>query len=129
MELSSRITSVRKQLGLSQEKFGELVNMSQRSVAAWEAGERTPSYPVLLELADKLDLSVDYLMGRSDTPKIKKELAESNGELMDNVISRIRDLSDQELVQVSAFLSGLAAGQEIAAASQAGRDQADAPAE
>ena len=42
MDLSTRIVQIRKQMGLSQEKFGELVNMSQRSVAAWESGDRTP---------------------------------------------------------------------------------------
>ena len=47
MELSARIAAVRKSLGLSQEKFGEMVNMSQRSVAAWESGERTPSFATL----------------------------------------------------------------------------------
>ena len=32
---------------LTQEKVGEMVNMSQRSVANWESGERLPSIPTL----------------------------------------------------------------------------------
>lgn len=124
MELSSRIAYIRKQMGLSQEKFGELFNMSQRSVAAWESGERTPSYPVLLELADKLDVSVDYLVGRIDVPKTKKEPTVSDSELMNNIISQVQALSDPELIQVSAFLSGLAAGRGISAAAQAAPGQA-----
>lgn len=124
MELSSRIAHIRKQMGLSQEKFGELFNMSQRSVAAWESGERTPSYPVLLELADKLDVSVDYLVGRTDVPKTKKEPTVSDSELMNNIISQVQALSDPELIQVSAFLSGLAAGRGISAAAQAAPGQA-----
>lgn len=124
MELSSRIAHIRKQMGLSQEKFGELFNMSQRSVAAWESGERTPSYPVLLELADKLGVSVDYLVGRSEAPKIKKEPTASGSELMENIISQVQTLSEPELIQVSAFLSGLAVGRGISAAAQAAPDPA-----
>lgn len=129
MTFPQRIAAVRKEMKLSQEKFGELANVSQRTIAFWESGERTPSYPVLCDLADKLGISIDYLLGRSDAPKIKKEPAAASSELVDEVISRIQILSDPELERVSAFLSGLAAGQEIAAASQAGRDQADAPVE
>lgn len=71
MDLSTRIVQIRKQMGLSQEKFGELVNMSQRSVAAWESGDRTPSFATLSDLADKLDVTVDYLLGRTDDKKEK----------------------------------------------------------
>ena len=43
MDFSVRIAAVRKQMGLSQEEFSELVNMSRRTVAAWESGDRTPA--------------------------------------------------------------------------------------
>ena len=66
MDLSARIIAVRKSLGLSQEKFGEMVNMSQRSVAAWESGDRTPSFATLSALADQLGVTVDWLLGRTD---------------------------------------------------------------
>jgi len=122
MELSARIASIRKQMGLSQEKFGDLVNMSQRSVAAWESGERTPSYPVLVDLADKLGLSVDYLMGRSDLPKtVKSPTAEGDEARMD-IINRIQHLQEPALPYLSAFLKGLEAGQEIASPSPAAPD-------
>lgn len=124
MSFPQRIAAVRKELKLSQEKFGELANVSQRTVAFWESGERTPSYPVLCDLADRLGISIDYLLGRSDSPKIKKEPAATDSELADDIISRIRDLSDPELDQVAAFLSGLAAGREISAAAQAAPGQA-----
>ncbi len=128
MDLSARIASIRKQMGLSQEKFGELVNMSQRSVAAWESGERTPSFPVLLELADKLHVSVDYLTGRSNDSDNKEKPAVSDNELMENIISRIQVLQEPALSRVSDFLLGLEAGQEIASAAQAAPDPDGEPA-
>ena len=129
MDLSARIVSIRKQMGLSQEKFGELVNMSQRSVAAWEAGERTPSFATLSELADKLGTSVDFLLGRTDEKANKKQPAAQSGELLEDIVVRLRSLPDPALSRVSDFLEGLQAGQEIAAARAADQDPAEEPAE
>lgn len=128
MDLSTRIVQIRKQMGLSQEKFGELVNMSQRSVAAWESGDRTPSFATLSDLADKLEVTVDYLLGRTDDKK-KKQPAAYDGELMDDIILRLRELPDPALYRVSDFLDGLEAGQEIAKQTQAQPDPDDGSAE
>ena len=59
MDFSDRIAAIRKGRHLSQEKFGELVNVSQRTVAAWESGERLPSLAVLGDLSAVLNVSVD----------------------------------------------------------------------
>lgn len=130
MDLSARIVAVRKSLGLSQEKFGEMVNMSQRSVAAWESGDRTPSFATLSALADQLGVTVDWLLGRTDVKTdTKKQPAVQNGELLDNIVTRLRDLPDPALSRVSDFLQGLQAGQEIAKEAQAHQDPAGEPAE
>lgn len=131
MDLSARIVAVRKSLGLSQEKFGEMVNMSQRSVAAWESGDRTPSFATLSALADQLGVTVDWLLGRTDvkTDINKKQPAVQDGELLDHIVMRLRDLPEPALSRVSDFLQGLQAGQEIAKEAQALQDPADEPAE
>lgn len=130
MDFSQRITALRKQRKMTQEDVGELVNMSQRSVANWESGERSPSIPTLIELSEKFGVSVDYILGCSDVPeKAKKQPASDEDELLAAIISRIRSLPDPDLSQVSAFLDGLQAGRAVAAAAAAAHDPADAPAE
>lgn len=131
MDLPARIVSIRKQMGLSQEKFGEMLNMSQRSVAAWEAGERTPSFATLSDLADKLNVSVDYLIGRTDERKStkKEKPAVQDGELVADIIARIQALPNEALFRVSDFLDGLQAGRAIAEAGAAAPGSADAPGE
>lgn len=128
MDFSVRVAQIRKQMGLSQDKFGELINLSQRTVAAWEAGERTPSFSTLSDLADKLGVSLDYLLGRSDDAKKIQPAAESS-ELLEDIITRLRGLPDPALSRVSVFLEGLQAGQAIAKEAQAQQDPADGPAE
>lgn len=125
MELSERIAAIRKEMKLSQDKFGELVGKSQRTVAAWEAGARVPSFAVLINLSKALGVSVDYLVGKTNSKETKKEPAVDDGELLENIISRIQDLPDPALSRVSDFLSGLEAGQEIASAFPTENNPAD----
>lgn len=123
MDFSQRIVTLRKQRKWTQEKLGELVNMSQRSVANWESGERCPSIPTLIELSKKFNVSIDYMLGCSDVPeKAKEQPAVHDGELLSEVISRIQDLPDPALSRVADFLDGLQAGQEVAAIQAADPD-------
>ena len=68
MGFPERILDIRHKMRLSQDKFGEMLNISQRSVAAWESGARAPSFTKLSEIADILGVSVDFLLGRVDSP-------------------------------------------------------------
>lgn len=131
MQFADRIASIRKEMNFSQEKFGELVNVSQRTVAYWESGERTPSNAVISDLADKLAVSVDYLLGRSDSKAVQtqKEPTVSDDGLRVYVVSRIQSLSDPALERVRDFLSGLEAGQAIGPGPAAAPGSDDPPAE
>ena len=128
MTFSERIAAIRKNLKFSQEKFGELAGVSQRTVAFWESGERMPSHSTISCLADRLGVSVDFLLGRSDeaTTENKKQPAD-RGELLEDIISRLRVLPDPALSRVSDFLDGLQAGQEVAATQAAAPDPAGEP--
>ena len=128
MTFSERIAAIRKNLKFSQEKFGELAGVSQRTVAFWESGERMPSHSTISCLADRLGVSVDFLLGRSDeaTTENKKQPAD-RGELLQDIISRLRVLPDPALSRVSDFLDGLQAGQEVAATQAAAPDPAGQP--
>lgn len=130
MDFAQRFVMIRKQRKMTQEKVGELVNMSQRSVANWESGDRSPSIPTLIELSEKFNVSIDYLLGCSDVPeKAKKQPVAQDDELLAKVISRLQDLPEPALSRVSDFLEGLQAGQEVAAAQAAARDPDGSPAE
>ena len=72
---------------------------------------------------------MDFLLGRTDEKQIKKQPAVQDGELLENIVVRLRELPDPALFRVSDFLEGLQAGQEIAAARAADPDPAEEPAE
>lgn len=118
MTFAQRIAAIRKKRKLSQEKLGELINMSQRTIAAWEGSERTPSFPVLLELAEKLDVSVDYLLGRTDEEKIK-EPAITDDELRAQTFNRIKSLPEPVLEKVLDLIDAIQSHQGPDSAAQA----------
>lgn len=128
MQFAERIAAIRKEMKYSQEKFGELADVSQRTVAYWESGDRMPSHAIISDLADRLGVSVDYLLGRSDVKtEIKKEPIVSDDELRAEIVSRIQSLSDPALIRVGDFLDGLEAGQAIGAAAAAAPDPDGGP--
>lgn len=93
MDFASSISGIRKNLRLSQDKFGEMVNVSQRTVAAWESGDRLPSLQVLDDLALKLNVSTDSLLGRSVGPSAEvAQFANLASQLSDDDKDTVIDL-------------------------------------
>lgn len=61
-----RIRDMREDADLSQAKLGEILHISQRSYSHFETGTRSLPVDVLIKLADFYDVSVDYLLERTD---------------------------------------------------------------
>ena len=66
---SERLLQCRKDVGLSQKALADILNISDAAVTMMEKSKRSPSFEVLCALADYFDVSLDYLVGRSDDPK------------------------------------------------------------
>lgn len=65
---SQRLSDLRKDHDLSLKTMGEFLNVSDEAVRLLEKAKRSPSFEVLCALADYFDVSLDYLVGRSDNP-------------------------------------------------------------
>lgn len=65
---SERITQLRKLAGVSLVTLGTHLGITDEAVRLIEKGKRSPSFDVLISLADYFDVSLDYLVGRSDDP-------------------------------------------------------------
>jgi transcriptional regulator with XRE-family HTH domain len=64
-----RIFQRRKQLGMSQEELAGRIGTSQRQISKYETGKNDPTAEVLNSLADALDTTTDWLLGRTDIPE------------------------------------------------------------
>lgn len=63
-----RLKETRKEKLLTQEELAERANISRVMVSRYETGTVIPTVDVLVSLADALDVTTDYLLGRSDHP-------------------------------------------------------------
>lgn len=59
---------MRKEVGLSQPKLGELISMSRFSIIDYESGKTSPDIDTLVKIANVLNISAAYLMGETDNP-------------------------------------------------------------
>lgn len=65
-----RLFHLRNEKGVSQQKIGEVLGVTRWSVHNYETGKNRPDYDGLLALADFFDVSLDYLVGRSEKREI-----------------------------------------------------------
>ena len=56
----------RKELGLTQLQLAKQLGITQDSISLWEQGKRIPDTQYLLPLSKALNISIDYLLGRTD---------------------------------------------------------------
>lgn len=64
-----RIRDLREDADLTQQQVGNAINVPQRTYAYYESGERMLPPHILCALADFYDVSVDYLLERTNKKK------------------------------------------------------------
>ena len=64
--LGERIKLLRDEFDLTQEDLGKKFFVTKGTVSKWENGHRSPEGITLSKLADLFDVSVDYLLGRTN---------------------------------------------------------------
>ncbi|WJE54293.1 helix-turn-helix transcriptional regulator [Bacillus cereus] len=81
MELKDRIRSLRKEQKLKQDELGKEIGVNGASVSKFETGLKSPSRETLQRIADYFNVTVDYLLGRSDNPQLDEMLDRKYKEL------------------------------------------------
>lgn len=65
-----RLRKLRENKGLLQKELASIIGVSDRQVGHYELEKREPSIQVLKKLGDYFEVSIDYLLGRTDNPDI-----------------------------------------------------------
>lgn len=66
-----RLKELREARHLSQVRLAMELNLSQNSISRYENREREAGYETLVAMADYFQVSLDYLLGRTDQPDMK----------------------------------------------------------
>lgn len=74
LTLGEKIKEIRKKHNLNQSEFGELFGLTQNTITNIENDKRFPTYEILIEIAKRFNISVDYLLGLSEAKTNNIEL-------------------------------------------------------
>ena len=66
---ANRLLALRKEKGVAQQAVAEHLGVSFHQVSKMETGQRSASLEVACALADYFNVSLDYLVGRSEDPE------------------------------------------------------------
>lgn len=61
-----RLRALRKEKGLTQQNMAEFLGLTRQGYAKYENNQSEPDNETLQKLADYFDVSIDYLLGRTD---------------------------------------------------------------
>ena len=64
--MTFRLKELRSKKKISQLKLALDLNMNQNTISRYENLERQADYATLIKFADYFDVSIDYLLGRTD---------------------------------------------------------------
>ncbi|MBQ2276950.1 MAG: helix-turn-helix transcriptional regulator [Clostridia bacterium] len=67
-----RLKELRQKRKISQVKLAMDLSMNQNSISRYENGTREADYKTLIQFADYFDVSIDYLLERTDNPKVNR---------------------------------------------------------
>ena len=98
------IKAARINAGLSGEALGRLVGVSGATISGWENGKKNPRRDNLERLAAVLDVSVDYLLGKTEDP-VQIDMDRVDADLY----KQLQDITPSEKAKVLAFVAGLKA--------------------
>ena len=71
MSIGERITELRMKQNMSQVQLAKLLDVTRQAVSKWENDQAAPDTIKLIQLADLLDVDVEYLAtGRVNQPKV-----------------------------------------------------------
>lgn len=65
-----RLRELRKKRGITQLKLAMDLGLNQNSICRYENGDREADYATLIQLADYFQVSIDYLLERTDKPEM-----------------------------------------------------------
>ncbi len=67
-----RLRELREKRHISQLKLGMDLSINQNTISRYETGEREADYATLILIADYFNVSIDYLLERTDNPEINR---------------------------------------------------------
>ena len=71
-DFGKHLKEIRISFNYTQKQVASNIGITERNYQRYEANDQRPSFDILISLADFYNVSIDYLVGRTDNPEINK---------------------------------------------------------
>ena len=112
--LGTKISELRKSKGLTQEQLAIQLNVSSQAVSKWETNLSIPDLPILIELSNILNVTLDELIKQQERQEIVKVIEPEQRKPINQMMLRIIvNSSDGDKVRVNLPMAIIKVGLEI----------------
>lgn len=105
------LKALRDSLNMTQEEFGKSIGLAKSTYNNYETGARKPKSDFWIAIAQKYNVSIDYLMG-IENPQNENQPAPTNGDELNaedkRLLMMIHNLSPEDRERIVAIIEALA---------------------
>lgn len=111
--LAARIKELRSSLNITQKEFATFVGCTAATLSSYENGSKSPSLEIIKGIAEKCEVSIDWLCGLSDKKKITNESIRTYADVMriceshENSISALNNITEKFNKVMNEFIAEL----------------------
>lgn len=106
----NRLREIRLANNLTQKELAVLFKLSESAIGMYERDEREPSFKLANEIADRFEVTTDYLFGRTDIIRSEEtnlsfyggpsEYTEDEIEVIEDALRRYREMKSKLIHQI-----------------------------
>lgn len=101
--MNIQIKYLRKERKITQEKLSDIIGVARSTLAMWETNKAFPDIFALCKLSDYFNVSIDYLLGRSESSAVSVRDTQLNNRTKDELSDKfLEDYS--QLLKDSSFI-------------------------
>lgn len=108
LTFANRLRQEREKLGLMQKEMAQKLDIPPNTYNGYETGKRSPNLEVAKHISDTLEISVDYLLGRTDKRNLhieeKSKLDEGVTTIAARRININEDLPDDAIEKINEYI-------------------------
>ena len=93
---STRLAKLREELGLTRKEVAEKLNIDQTTYGKYELSKRQPDYDTLQKIASFFNVSVDYLLGRTNVRNSNNNIDEDFPDDVKVLMRSVSKLTDKQ---------------------------------
>lgn len=109
MLLHERLRALREEMDISQKELAARINVGRSTVSGYERGDKTPSFAVLIQLADLYGVSLDYLFGRTELRaslrRMEGKLTYKSGAVPIDTLFQLTEEEKEIVAQLLAYMA------------------------